>query len=81
MRTFMDVHDDSTRLGKEIRLMPQSAKDAKAAEFNIEEVDWDPRSDGNVVCLLVAPDADAVRSYHAALGIPCGDVTEVSGLV
>jgi len=34
-----------------------------------------------VYCLLEAPDADAVRSHHAALGVPCGDVHEVSGLL
>jgi hypothetical protein len=31
--------------------------------------------------LLEAPDAEAVRSHHAALGVPCGEVHQVSGLL
>jgi hypothetical protein len=31
-------------------------------------------------CLLERPDEDAIRQYHAALGVPCGDVHHVSSL-
>jgi hypothetical protein len=34
-----------------------------------------------VYCLLEAPDADAVRSHHASLGVRCGDVHEVAGIL
>jgi hypothetical protein len=34
-----------------------------------------------VYCLLEAPDAEAVRKHHEALGVPCGDVHEVAGLL
>jgi len=33
-----------------------------------------------VYCLLEGPDEDAVRKHHAALGVPCGDVHQVSSL-
>jgi hypothetical protein len=32
-------------------------------------------------CLLDAPDEEAVRKRHAALGVPCGDVHAVSGIM
>lgn len=38
-------------------------------------------AEGKVYCLLEAPDADAVRNHHAALGVPCGEVHEVSQLL
>jgi hypothetical protein len=37
--------------------------------------------DGKVYCLLEAPDEEAVRLHHAALGVPCGDVHEVQSLL
>jgi hypothetical protein len=37
--------------------------------------------EGHVYCLLEAPDAEAVRQHHAALGVPCGDVHQVDSLL
>ena len=37
--------------------------------------------DGKVYCLLDAPDEEAVRSHHAALGLSCGAVHEVKSLL
>ncbi len=34
-------------------------------------------ADGNVYCLLEAPNEDAIRKHHAALNVPCGDVHQV----
>jgi hypothetical protein len=34
-----------------------------------------------VYCLLEAPDAEAVRKHHHALGVDCGEVHEVKGLL
>jgi Protein of unknown function (DUF4242) len=34
-----------------------------------------------VYCLLDAPDEEAVRQHHAALGIACGDVHHVTKLL
>jgi len=33
-----------------------------------------------VHCLPEGPDEDAIRQHHAALGVPCGDVHQVSGI-
>ena len=33
--------------------------------------------EGKVYCLLEAPDEEAVRKHHAALGVDCGAVHQV----
>jgi len=33
-----------------------------------------------VYCLLEAPNAEAVRKHHEALGVPCGEVHQVNTL-
>ena len=38
-------------------------------------------ADGKVYCLLEAPDEEAVRQHHAALGVDCGEVHEVRGIL
>jgi Protein of unknown function (DUF4242) len=38
-------------------------------------------ADGNVYCLLEAPDEEAVRNHHAALGVPCAAVHQVDSLL
>ena len=80
MPQFMDYHDD-LKLPKEAVLeISQGARDQISDEFGVRQLDLFHNSDGKVYCLLEAPDADAVRSHHAALGVPCGEVHEVSGI-
>lgn len=81
MPTFMDFHDDLKLPGEAIEQIRQETKDAKADEFGVRQVELFHNSDGKVYCLLDAPDADAVRHHHEALGVPCGDVHEVVGLL
>ena len=38
-------------------------------------------ADGKVYCLLEAPDADAVRAHHDTVGVSCGDVHQISGVL
>jgi Protein of unknown function (DUF4242) len=38
-------------------------------------------ADGKVYCLLDAPDEQAIRQHHAALGVPCSDVHQVDSLM
>ena len=37
--------------------------------------------EGKAYCLLEAPDADAVRRHHAFIGVPCGEVHQVTGIL
>jgi len=50
------------------------------SSFGVRQVELYHNHDGQVYCLLEAPDAEAVRQHHAALGVPCGDVHEVNSL-
>jgi len=81
MPNFMDFHDDLKLPAEAIQQITQDTKDAKADEFGVRQIELFHNSEGKVYCLLEAPDADAVRSHHAALGVPCGEVHEVSGLL
>jgi hypothetical protein len=78
---FMDFHDDLKLPDEAIQQITQDTENEKSDEFGVRQVELFHNSDGKVYCLLEAPDADAVRSHHAALGVPCGDVHEVSGLL
>lgn len=81
MPQFMDFHDDLKLPGDAIEQITRDAKDRKADEFGVRQIELFHNADGKVYCLLEAPDADAVRHHHAALGVPCGDVNEVSGIL
>ena len=81
MPQFMDFHDDLKLPDEAVAQITQDAKDRKADQFGVRQVELFHNSDGKVYCLLDAPDADAVRSHHAALGVPCGEVHEVSGIL
>ncbi|HEY1001038.1 MAG TPA: nickel-binding protein [Streptosporangiaceae bacterium] len=47
----------------------------------MRQVELYHNADGKVYCLLEGPDEQAVRDHHAALGVPCGDVHPVNGLL
>jgi hypothetical protein len=81
MPTFMDYHDDLKLPGEAIDQITQETKDEKADQFGVRQVELFHNPDGKVYCLLEAPDADAVRKHHEALGVPCGEVHQVSGLL
>jgi hypothetical protein len=81
MPQFMDFHDDLKLPDEAIQQIAKDTKDEKADEFGVRQVELFHNPEGKVYCLLEAPDAEAVRKHHAALGVPCGDVHEVSGLL
>ena len=81
MPQFMDYHDDLKLPESAIQQIAQEANANKTDEFGVRQIDLFHNSEGKVYCLLDAPDADAVRKHHEALGVPCGDVHEVSGIL
>lgn len=81
MPRFMDFHDDLKLPPEAILQITQDTKDAKVDEFGVRQLELFHSPEGKVYCLLEAPDANAVRSHHAALGVPCGEVNEVSQLL
>jgi hypothetical protein len=80
MPTFMDFHEDLKLPQEAIEQIASDTRDRKSDEFGVRQVELFHNPDGKVYCLLEAPDADAVRRHHAALGVPCGEVHEVSSL-
>ena len=77
----MDFHEDLKLPDEAIQNITQETKEGKFDQFGVRQVELFHNPGGQVYCLLEAPDAEAVRSHHAALGVPCGDVHEVSGLL
>ena len=47
----------------------------------MRQVELFHNADGKVYCLLEGPDEDAIRKHHEALGVPCGDVHQVDGVL
>ena len=81
MPQFMDFHDDLKLPDDAVQQITKEAKEQKSDEFGVRQVELFHNADGKVYCLLDAPDADAVRAHHAAIGVPCGEVHEVSGIL
>ncbi len=80
MPKFMDYHDDLKLPEAAIKDIAQGARARISDDFGVRQEELFYNSEGRVYCLLDAPDADAVRKHHAALGVPCGDVHEVNSL-
>jgi hypothetical protein len=77
----MDFHNDLKLPPEAIDQLTQDTEQQKSDQFGVRQVDLFYNSDGQAYCLLEAPDADAVRRHHEALGLECGDVHEVHGLL
>jgi hypothetical protein len=80
MPKFMDFHEHLALPSEAIEQITQESRDGQTDEFGVHQVELFHNADGKVYCLLEAPDADAVRAHHAALGLECGEVHEVTGL-
>ena len=81
MPLFMDYHNDLKLPAEAIQQIAQETRNGAADQFGVRQVELYHNADGKVYCLLDAPDADAVRKHHEALGVPCGDVHEVQSLL
>jgi hypothetical protein len=77
----MDFHEDLKLPAEAIDQIAEDTRNQKADQFGVRQVEMYHNPDGQVYCLLEGPDADAIRQHHAALGVSCGDVHEVGGLI
>ena len=80
MALFMDFHEHLPLAGEDLAQITDDARNERADQFGVRQVELYHNADGNVYCLLDGPDEDAIRQHHAALGVPCGDVHEVDSL-
>jgi hypothetical protein len=78
---FMDFHDDLKLPAEDIDQIAQGTREGATDEFGVRQVELYHNADGKVYCLLEGPDADAIRKHHEALGVPCGDVHQVDGVL
>ena len=81
MPRFMDFHEDLKLPPEAIEQIADDTRNERADQFGVRQVELYHNADGQVYCLLEAPDAEAVRKHHAALDVPCGDVHEVQGVL
>ena len=78
---FMDFHDDLKLPAEGIDQIAQGTREGATDEFGVRQVELYHNPDGKVYCLLEGPDEDAIRKHHEALGVPCGDVHRVDGVL
>jgi len=80
MARFMDFHEDLQLPADAIAQLAQDARNARADQFGVRQIELYHNAEGKVYCVLDGPDAEAIRAHHAALGVPCGDVHQVDSL-
>jgi hypothetical protein len=80
MPRFMDFHDDLKLPAEAIAQIAADARNAKADEFGVRQIELYHNAEGKVYCFLDGPDEEAIRQHHAALGVSCGDVHRVEGI-
>jgi hypothetical protein len=80
MARFMDFHEDLQLPAEAIGQIAEDTRNEKVDEFGVRQVELYYNANGKVYCLLDAPDEEAVRQHHAALGLTCGDVNQVDSL-
>jgi len=76
----MDYHENLHLPAEAIAQIAEDARNARADEFGVRQIELYHNPDGTVYCLLDGPDEGAVRRHHAALGVSCGAVHQVDGL-
>ena len=80
MALFMDFHEDLKLPAEALAQIAEDARYTRADQFGGRQVELYHNPDGTLYCLLDGPGEDAIRQHHAALGVPCGDVHQVSSL-
>jgi hypothetical protein len=80
MALFMDFHEHLPLSGEDVAQIGDDARNERVDQFGVRQVELYHNADGKVYCLLEAPDEEAVRKHHAALGIDCGAVHRVHGI-
>ncbi len=77
----MDVHIDLKIPQEMIEQTKKDTIEKKADQFGVTQLELYHNKDGFVYCLLDAPDQQAVRDHHEAIGVGCGDVHPVDSLL
>ena len=81
MTRFMDFHEDLKLPADAIEQIAQGTRDGATDQFGVRQVELYHNADGKVYCLLEGPDEDAIRKHHEAIGVSCGEVHRVDGVL
>ena len=81
MPKFMDYHGDLKLPAETIASFAKGTRAGTIDEFGVRQIELYHNPEGKVYCLLEAPDAEAVRKHHAALGVTYGDIHRVESLL
>ena len=81
MPKFMDFHGDLKLPADAVASIAEGTRAGTKDEFGVRQIELYHNHEGQVYCLLEAPDEEAVRKHHAALRVPCGDVHPVESLL
>jgi hypothetical protein len=81
MPKFIDHHPDLRLSPEAIEALSGDARSGRYDQFNARQLELFYNSDGKVFCLVEAPNEEAVRRRHEALGVPCGEVYRVESLL
>lgn len=81
MPKFMDFHTELKLPAEAIASIAEGTRAGTKDEFGVRQIELYHNDQGQVYCLLEAPDEEAVRKHHAALGVTCSDVHPVEGLL
>jgi hypothetical protein len=76
----MDFHNDLKLPGEAIAQITADTRDQRSDQFGVRQLELYHNAEGQVYCLLEAPDEEAVRKHHDALGVECGAVHRVEGI-
>jgi Protein of unknown function (DUF4242) len=80
MPRFIDYHDELHLPAEAIAQIADDARRSRADAFGVRQIELYHNSGGHVYCVLDGPDEEAIRRHHAALGVSCGDVHQITGL-
>jgi hypothetical protein len=81
MPKFIDYHDNLKLPEEAISQLREAARTGTYDQFQARQLEVFYNADGKVFCLVEAPNEDAVRLRHDALGVDCGDVHRVRSLL
>ena len=80
MTLYMDVHDDLVLPEAAIEQRREVARNGERDQHGVRQLDYFYSAEGKGFCLVDAPGPQAVRSRHEDLGVPVGEIHEVSSL-
>jgi hypothetical protein len=63
----MDFHEDLQLPADAIAQLAEDARNARADQFGVRQIELYHNAEGKVYCVLDGPDAEAIRAHHAAL--------------